>query len=164
MKRTLLLILTLVVSAMSIEDIAEKMAIDLEMTRAEVQTCFDKTNVTLEDLMQVGKIMNDDLQTVDFDDSALRAGCFFKCLCHKKGAMTGARVNVDRIKGIIRSVLKKEARPTLEANLVAKLFQVLDTCVNRVNSITNECEVSLKYILCCGKEMKLINRSNNDDE
>ncbi|XP_032679943.1 pheromone-binding protein Gp-9-like isoform X2 [Odontomachus brunneus] len=157
MKRTLLLFFTLIVATMSFEDIAERIASSLEMTREEVQTCFHKTNATL-DLMQIDEISEDRLQTMDFDNSAVKIGCFFACLGQKKGVMTGARVNVDYIKQFISS--HKKARP----NQLTRAFKILDTCADQVRSKTNECEVSLKYILCFIYKMERTYRSNNIDE
>ncbi|XP_032689799.1 pheromone-binding protein Gp-9-like isoform X2 [Odontomachus brunneus] len=160
MKQTLLFFFTLIVAVntMSFEDIAERIASTLEVMREEVQTCFHKTNATLEDLMRVDELIYENrLQIIDFDASALKAGCFFACLCQKKGVMTGARVNMDHIKKMIHS---NKARP----NQLAKVFQILDFCANQVRSKTNECEVSLKYILCVVNKMIPMDSNNNNDE
>ncbi|XP_032689807.1 pheromone-binding protein Gp-9-like isoform X2 [Odontomachus brunneus] len=118
------------------------------MTKEEVQTCFNKANVTLDDLMKIDEISEDRLQTMDFDDSALKAGCFFACLYQKKAMIIGAPVNMDQIKEIIHS------DKGIEPNLLAKILQIHDTCANQVKSITNECKKILKYILCSRYEME----------
>ncbi|XP_032689804.1 pheromone-binding protein Gp-9-like isoform X2 [Odontomachus brunneus] len=157
MKRMLLLFFTLIVATMSFEDIAERIASTLEMTREEVQTCFHKAKATLEGLMRLDEVYEDKLQIMDFNDSTLRVGCFFACLGQKKGVMTGARVNVDYIKEIL-------SHKKVEDNILARILQALDGCTNKVRSITNECEVSLKCIMCFTHEMERIYSSIYIDE
>ncbi|XP_032689805.1 uncharacterized protein LOC116853058 isoform X3 [Odontomachus brunneus] len=147
MKRMLLLFFTLIVAVsdwtMSFEDIAERIASTLEMTREEVQTCFHKAKATLEGLMRLDEVYEDKLQIMDFNDSTLR--------------MTGARVNVDYIKEIL-------SHKKVEDNILARILQALDGCTNKVRSITNECEVSLKCIMCFTHEMERIYSSIYIDE
>ncbi|XP_014467301.1 PREDICTED: pheromone-binding protein Gp-9-like isoform X2 [Dinoponera quadriceps] len=161
MKQTFLIFSMLVVAAMSVdENFVERLANGADMTKEEVMICVNKTSVTV-DLMHFDQIVVDDLNTIDFDDKALKAGCLFACIAKKKGMMTGAHVNIEKVKEIMNA---KAKRGTPDKR--AKGFQILDLCADRVRGKTNECEVTLKFVFCCLHETQkyMENDNKNDNE
>ncbi|EFN80434.1 hypothetical protein EAI_02886 [Harpegnathos saltator] len=78
--------------------------------------------------MHFDQIVLDNLQTVDFDEQALRIGCFLTCLSQKSEIMYGASMNVEKLKLFVRSKAK-EPNP----DMIAIVYQTLDMCNDRGN-------------------------------
>ncbi|XP_014467299.1 PREDICTED: pheromone-binding protein Gp-9-like [Dinoponera quadriceps] len=161
MKLTLLFFFTLVASVVTMnedfdEDFVEFLASVINMTKEETQICVNKSSVTIEDMMHFDQVLTDDLRTIDFDDKLLKIGCLVACICQKKEMMTGAHVNINKLKEMIRPDSKEFASDKLVRD-----YQVLDKCADYVKNMTDECEVSLKFFMCGHIEMK--NRNNNNE-
>ncbi|XP_011145650.1 pheromone-binding protein Gp-9 isoform X2 [Harpegnathos saltator] len=166
MKRSLALLLIFVIpTIISADDFVEKLAEMLSLTQEDVQKCIEKTGTTQDDIMHFDQIVTDNLQTVDFDEKAKRLGCFFSCLGQKMGIMTDGHLNVDKMKQIIRSKVKNPEK-------LAVGYRILDICNDQVRSKTNECEISIRFLLCMADETERLRKNdmqrryedNNDNE
>uniref|UniRef100_A0A348G659 Pheromone binding protein 7 n=1 Tax=Odontomachus monticola TaxID=613454 RepID=A0A348G659_ODOMO len=145
MKQTLLLLLTLVVSTMSFnEDFLHITSKYLNLTTDAVMTCINMTSITYEDLMHLDVIEEENLQT---DNTALKVGCMFSCFMQTKELMINAHIDTNKMKEVTSSKCKSPEE-------VALRFQILDTCSERVRNMTNECKVSLNFILCLMNEVQ----------
>ncbi|XP_011145648.1 pheromone-binding protein Gp-9-like [Harpegnathos saltator] len=149
------LIMLVVLTIISAEDFVERLADSLSMTREDIQKCIEKRGTTQEDIMHFDQIVMDNLQTIDFDEKALRLGCFLTCLGQKKEIMSGAYINIENIKKILRSKVK-EPKP----DMIAEFYQVLDMCNDQVRSKTNECEISLKFLVCIIRETRRLEENS----
>ncbi|XP_011875638.1 PREDICTED: uncharacterized protein LOC105566333 [Vollenhovia emeryi] len=130
------------------DDITDKIADSLSMSKTDVEICMNKTNVNINDLMKMDQLVDDDIMTADVEKSALKVGCLFVCLLQKMDLMSGTYINVEKIKNILDSKMRPNHR------LIAMRNQILDTCSNRVKSKVDECEVTLKFYLCIIAEVK----------
>ncbi|CAL1674296.1 unnamed protein product [Lasius platythorax] len=131
------------------DDVTEKMASFLSMPKTDVQICINKTYVKIEDLMMLDELVDENVETMDIDKSVLKVGCLFACLLQKKEVMSGAYINLERLKEFLDSqTLHPDHRYIVERN------RILNTCTDRVKSKTDECEVTLKFILCVTAEAK----------
>ncbi|XP_020284496.1 pheromone-binding protein Gp-9-like [Pseudomyrmex gracilis] len=148
MQRAIIFVLSLFVAVtIGVEDdFVEGIAQALVLERSDVETCMNKTNVQLEDLENVDKLLISNLQTDEIDESALKVGCLFACLAQKKEIMSGARINNDKIK----KILDAKMPPNLDPEIIADRDHILDLCADRVKSKINECEVAFRYMICFG--------------
>ncbi|XP_014481292.1 PREDICTED: uncharacterized protein LOC106747791 isoform X2 [Dinoponera quadriceps] len=121
-------------------------AFNMQLTTEEVQECFNKTSITPKDIMHVDRIIEDDLHTIDSDDRALKMGCFTNCLFRKKEMVTGTQINFEKVKEMRTKVT--------DPDKVHRVHQTIDTCADQVKSITNECEVGLKFVVCYNVEIR----------
>ncbi|XP_011145647.1 uncharacterized protein LOC105186862 [Harpegnathos saltator] len=155
MKRTLMLLFAFVVAAMSNEEV-EKLAENLEMSIEDLQKCFNKSNTVFEELTNIYRIVKDNMQTTNFDEKALRIGCFVTCFGQNKEVVKGTNINIDKFKNIVYTRLKWGER----INDFPKWDQMLDTCYNQVKSETDECKLGIKATVCYANEMGYF---KNDD-
>ncbi|XP_011684329.1 PREDICTED: pheromone-binding protein Gp-9-like isoform X2 [Wasmannia auropunctata] len=122
------------------------------MSKTDVQICFNKTNVNL-NLMMMDQLVNDEVQTASINNSALKVSCLFACLLQKKGLMVGTNINVERMKE------EMDNKSHLNTKDIAVRNNILDICIDRVKSKTNECDVILKLVLCVIAETKRYHKS-----
>ncbi|XP_011145652.1 uncharacterized protein LOC105186867 [Harpegnathos saltator] len=145
MKGPILLLFTIVAATMSFDiNYIHNIISITNLTMEEFLSCINKTHIRFEDIMHVDAIIEDNLE-IDFDDVALKVGCLFNCIFEKKEIMTGAHINVNKIKEIMRTIIGEEEH---NLKILDPHFQILDTCSNWVKSIINKCEVSLKFMTC----------------
>uniref|UniRef100_A0A348G655 Pheromone binding protein 3 n=1 Tax=Odontomachus monticola TaxID=613454 RepID=A0A348G655_ODOMO len=149
MKLTLLLFFTLVtyVATMGVEyeGMVESIANFLELTKDEVRPCFNMTGITQEDVMEFAQVKVDDLQTTNANIIASKMGCLMACLGEKKEIMTDARINVDKTKEIIHSMVEKQ---NIRLSKLPEFDQKVDSCANLVETVTYKCEVALTFVYC----------------
>ncbi|XP_032679901.1 uncharacterized protein LOC116848182 [Odontomachus brunneus] len=150
MKLTLLLFFTFVVATMGLEGWIERVAILLKMTKYETRVCFFEKNITLEDLMKFDMMSVDNLQATDAQDINLKIGCLLACLGEKKEMMTGARLNLDKIKELLQKHYAEiqAFAEALNPEKLAGFDRLIDSCANQVETITNKCEVALRFLRC----------------
>ncbi|KAH0950401.1 Obp8 [Eciton burchellii] len=152
MRRTFIFCLFISTALCLYDDVAERIADLLSMSVTEVQTCVNKTNVRVEDAMRMDELINDNIETTEISNSALKIGCLFACLLQKKGLMSGAHLEVDKIKELIES----KTRPQAPSEHKIIRDRILNTCNERVRGKVNECEVINKFILCIMAETKKV--------
>ncbi|XP_032679902.1 pheromone-binding protein Gp-9-like [Odontomachus brunneus] len=147
MKLALLLLFTCVVATKELEGLIENVAQSLNMSKDEVRGCFIEKNITLEDLMKFDMLRVDNLQATDAQDINSKIGCLLACLGEKKEMMTGARLNLNKMKEWVQERLQAiETKHNPEK--LARFEQHIDSCANQVETITNKCEVALTFLRC----------------
>ncbi|XP_070166929.1 pheromone-binding protein Gp-9-like [Polyergus mexicanus] len=131
------------------DDVTERMAQFLSMSKTDIQICINKTYVKVEDLMRLDQLVDDDIETIDINKSVLKVGCLFACLLQKKKVISDAYINEVKLKEFLNSNM-----PHAEYRFISERNRILDTCIDRVKSKSEECEVTLKFILCLTAETK----------
>ncbi|XP_029155047.1 uncharacterized protein LOC114928122 [Nylanderia fulva] len=134
------------------DDVTERMAEFLMLSKTDVQICVNKTSVTIEDLAKLNQLVDDNVETADIDKSVSKVGCFFACLLQKKEIMSGSYINVEKLKEFV-DVRYNTGRSPNPRHIVAR-NRIFDTCAEQVKSKTDECEVTIKFILCLILEAK----------
>ncbi|XP_025153838.1 uncharacterized protein LOC105186868 isoform X2 [Harpegnathos saltator] len=123
MKGTILLLFTIIAVTMS-EDYVGRLMNIAKLKREKVLECMNKTHVTIEDFEHFDRVLIDKL-VVDFDNVVLKVGCLFSCIFQEKEVMTGAHIDIDKIKDMLRSKFRRDDTKQLDVRL-----QLLDTCSN----------------------------------
>ncbi|XP_072754111.1 pheromone-binding protein Gp-9-like isoform X2 [Anoplolepis gracilipes] len=131
------------------DDFTEGMAQLFSMSKIDVQICINKTDVKIEDFRRMDQLVDDSVETIDIDKSALKVGCLFACLFQKKEVMSDAHFNEKRLKDFFISNLIQQ-----KTSKITIVNQICDTCIDRVRSKTEACEVTLRFILCLIVEWK----------
>ncbi|XP_012530717.1 uncharacterized protein LOC105833487 [Monomorium pharaonis] len=89
--KPMILILNLFIAVVHIigfsDDVTDRMADLLSMSRTDVEICMNKSNVNINDLMNMDQRIDDDIITTDIEKSTLKVGCLFVCLLQKKDMM-----------------------------------------------------------------------------
>ncbi|KAL6267316.1 hypothetical protein P5V15_000391 [Pogonomyrmex californicus] len=131
------------------DDVTNRLAELLSMSKIDVEICMNKTSVNINDLMKLDELVDDDIMTKDINDAALKVGCLFVCLLQKKDIMSGVYINVEKMKKILD--IKMHSKNMFR--YVVMRNRILDTCADRVKSKTDECEVILIFYLCINAEV-----------
>ncbi|XP_011632254.1 uncharacterized protein LOC105423946 [Pogonomyrmex barbatus] len=132
------------------DDVTNRLAELLSMSKIDVEICMNKTSVNINDLMKLDELVDDDIMTKDINDAALKVGCLFVCLLQKKDIMSGVYINVEKMKKILD--IKMHSKNMFR--YVVMRNRILDTCADRVKSKTDECEVILLFYLCINAEVR----------
>ncbi|XP_071574702.1 uncharacterized protein [Temnothorax nylanderi] len=109
-----------------IGDVTDRVADVLSMSKTDVQICFNKTNVNVADLLMMDQLINDDVETPDINNSALKVGCLFACLLQKKELMVGTYIDIEKVK----KELDKKAR---NDDNISIRNRILDNCIEQDN-------------------------------
>ncbi|XP_025269029.1 uncharacterized protein LOC105258464 [Camponotus floridanus] len=135
------------------DDVVERMAQSFSLPNIDVQICINKTVVKIEDLMKMDELVENSIQEsstdIDKSSSVLKIGCLLACLFQKKEMMSGAYINQIKLKEFLNTKM-----PRTDYETITKRDQILETCIDRVKSKTDECEVMLKFTLCVILEAK----------
>ncbi|XP_050451146.1 uncharacterized protein LOC126851327 [Cataglyphis hispanica] len=136
------------------DDIAERMAQFLLMSKTDVQICINKTYVNTslikEDLMRLDQFVDDNIETIDIDKSILKVGCLGACLLQKKELMSSIYINEVKLKEFVNSISDYRYKPEQD--------RILNICIDRVKSKSNECEIIFKLIQCAISETRRLMR------
>ncbi|GAB1866536.1 hypothetical protein CAJAP_07615 [Camponotus japonicus] len=136
------------------DDVVERMAQFFSLPNMDVQICINKTDVKVEDLMKMDELVENSVResSIDIDKSSsvLKVGCLLACLLQKKEMMSGTYINQMKLKEFLNTKMPR----TNYKMMITERDRILETCIDRVKSKTNECEVMLKFTLCVIVEAK----------
>jgi len=132
-----LCVATTAVAGSWIDDASKRIARLYHLPTADVKACYLEANINLLDGLVTALILTNE-DTSDVQKSALKVGCLFACVFKKKEWMDGTTFNVEKLKNDTRHLHSNPERQN----------QILDTCIDQVKNLINECEVMLNYIKC----------------